>query len=114
MSPIQFYKCLADDTRLRCLLLIEDQQELCVCELTKALALSQPKVSRHLALLREQHVISARKEGQWMFYRIHDALPEWQKGIIKQTLSESTEYIAPALSLLNSMGSRPSRQTACC
>ncbi|WP_219013294.1 ArsR family transcriptional regulator, partial [Shewanella algae] len=41
-----FFKALADETRLRSLLLILQQGELCVCELTEALALSQPKISR--------------------------------------------------------------------
>jgi hypothetical protein len=52
VNPVQFYKCLADETRLRCLLLIEHEQELCVCELMKAIDEIQPKVSRHLAQLR--------------------------------------------------------------
>ena len=46
MQPVDFYKCLADATRLRCLLLIHEEQELCVCELTAALDEIQPKVSR--------------------------------------------------------------------
>jgi ArsR family transcriptional regulator len=48
-----FFKMLADSTRLRCLLLMQAEGELCVCELTHALNLSQPKISRHLAHLRE-------------------------------------------------------------
>ena len=53
MEPVQFYKCLADETRLKSLLLIEKEQELCVCELMAALEESQPKISRHLAQLRK-------------------------------------------------------------
>ena len=45
MSPIDFYKCLSDETRLRCILLIFKQEELCVCELTEALNEIQPKIS---------------------------------------------------------------------
>ena len=44
MNPVQFYKCLADETRLRCLLLIAQEEELCVCELTQAINEIQPKV----------------------------------------------------------------------
>ena len=76
MNPIQFYKCLSDETRLRCLMLIENEGELCVCELTEALAESQPKVSRHLAQLRQCELLLDRKQGQWVYYRINPTLPD--------------------------------------
>lgn len=50
MLPHQFFKLLADETRVRCLLMIAREQNLCVAELTAALEESQPKISRHLAL----------------------------------------------------------------
>ena len=49
LHPVTFFKALADETRLKSLLLILQEQELCVCELVAALADSQPKISRHLA-----------------------------------------------------------------
>ena len=52
LTPTTVFKCLADDTRVRTMLLITREGELCVCELTCALNESQPKVSRHLAQLR--------------------------------------------------------------
>lgn len=52
LTPTDIFKCLADETRVRMVLLIEREQELCVCELTCAMDESQPKISRHLALLR--------------------------------------------------------------
>ena len=52
MTPTEFFKHLGDDIRLKSLLLIADEGELCVCELMAALGeSSQPKISRHLALL---------------------------------------------------------------
>jgi ArsR family transcriptional regulator len=48
MLPLELFKALSDITRLQCILLIQQEQELCVCELMAALELSQPKVSRHL------------------------------------------------------------------
>jgi ArsR family transcriptional regulator len=44
--------------------------EVCVCLFVEALKLSQPKISRHLAYLRRAGVVSARREGQWMHYRL--------------------------------------------
>lgn len=63
-------KTLADRTRLRLLNLIGDH-EMCVCFLVEGLQTSQPKISRHLAYLRRSGLVSARREGLWMHYRIN-------------------------------------------
>ncbi len=77
MEPLSLFKCLADDTRLKTLLLIQQQGELCVCELTTALETSQPKVSRHLAQLRDCGLLNTRRDGQWIYYRLDEELPVW-------------------------------------
>ncbi|MBS7132854.1 MAG: metalloregulator ArsR/SmtB family transcription factor [Clostridium sp.] len=53
LLPLQLFKNLADETRLGIVLLLKARGELCVCDLCTALAQSQPKISRHLAMLRE-------------------------------------------------------------
>ncbi len=83
MSPEQLFQLLSDATRLRSLLLLTTEGELCVCELTQALAEIQPKVSRHLALLREAGVIVGRREGQWVYYRLAPRLPAWARRVIE-------------------------------
>ena len=70
-------KALADQTRLRLLMLLVNTRELCVCEFTQALALSQPKISRHLAILREAGLLHDRKSGLWVYYRLNPELPQW-------------------------------------
>lgn len=77
LSPVAFYRALADETRLRALVLLHSEGELCVCELTEALQISQPKMSRHLASLRESGVVVGRREGLWIHYRIAPELPRW-------------------------------------
>ena len=72
-----FFEALSDETRRRLLLLIMKQDELCVCELFFALDLPQPKISRHLAVIREAGIFATRKEGTWVFYRLHPQLPLW-------------------------------------
>lgn len=72
-----FTKALSDQTRLRILLLLAGNDEYCVCELTQALALAQPKISRHLAILRESSLLTDRKSGLWVYYRLNPALPRW-------------------------------------
>lgn len=63
------FRALADRTRLRLLSLMGDD-EVCVCFFVEVLRASQPKISRHLAYLRKAGVVSARREGKWMHYRI--------------------------------------------
>ncbi len=63
------FAALADTTRLRLLNLIAGR-EVCVCYLVEVLRQSQPKISRHLAYLRKAGIVTARREGKWMHYRI--------------------------------------------
>jgi ArsR family transcriptional regulator len=63
-------KAFADPVRLRLLNLLSDDREVCVCHLHEALDLPQPTVSRHLAYLRRSGLVSGRKEGLWVHYRL--------------------------------------------
>ncbi|WP_372882528.1 metalloregulator ArsR/SmtB family transcription factor [Psychromonas sp.] len=82
MLPNQFFKMLSDETRVRCLLLIAREEGLCVCELTQALQESQPKISRHLAQLRQSGVLVDERIGQWVRYSVSNELPGWLRKII--------------------------------
>lgn len=64
-----FFRALADRTRLRLLNLMA-ADEVCVCFFVEILKTNQPKISRHLAYLRRAGIVGARREGQWMHYRI--------------------------------------------
>lgn len=64
-----FFRALADQTRLRLLNLMGDD-EVCVCFFVEILRSNQPKISRHLAYLRKAGIVSARRQGTWMHYRI--------------------------------------------
>ncbi|HEX6624839.1 MAG TPA: metalloregulator ArsR/SmtB family transcription factor [Pyrinomonadaceae bacterium] len=63
------FKALADRTRLR-LLNLMGEDEVCVCYFVEVLGTNQPKISRHLAYLRRAGVVSARRDGKWMHYRV--------------------------------------------
>lgn len=78
----RFFQALADPTRLRALMLMMAEGEVCVCEITHALGESQPKISRHLAYLRSEGYISDRRDAQWIYYSLHPELPAWQKEIL--------------------------------
>lgn len=65
----RLFAALADPTRLRLLNLMAGR-EVCVCYFVEILKQGQPKISRHLAYLRNAGIVEARREGKWMHYRI--------------------------------------------
>lgn len=67
------FKALADRTRLRILALLGNN-EVCVCHIHDSLGLPQPTVSRHLAYLRRSGLVTARRDGVWMHYRVSTSL----------------------------------------
>ena len=113
-EPISFYKTLTDDIRLKTVMLTHYHGELCVCELMAAMAEdSQPKVSRNLAVLKKAKVITDRKHGQWVFYRINPDLPLWAKAVIAQTTENNIPLINNELQRLTNMQNRPDRASFC-
>src|SRR5438067_9967226 len=88
------FKALGDRTRLRLISLIGDS-EVCVCFLVEILKTSQPKISRHLAYLRRARVVTARREGKWMHYRLTEPPDEHAARIFREVrtfLSEHPEF----------------------
>ncbi len=83
INPTTFFKYLSDETRLLILLLLKQQGALCVCELVVALDLSQPKISRHLALLREVGLLLAERRGKWVYYSLNPQLPAWVEQVLQ-------------------------------
>jgi ArsR family transcriptional regulator len=65
------FKALSDETRLRIIKLLE-QGELCVCDITAALDMVQPKVSFHLGTLKDAGLIKDRKQGKWIHYSLNE------------------------------------------
>jgi ArsR family transcriptional regulator len=68
----QYFKGLADQTRLRMLNLLF-RGELCGCDIQHVLDLSQSNVSRHLNYLKQAGLVVDRREGYRVFYRLTDA-----------------------------------------
>lgn len=114
LTPASFFKSLTDHTRLRIMMLLEDEGELCVCELVEALQESQPKISRHLAQLRSSSVLGDRRQGQWIFYRLHDDLPTWAKHVVTSTRIGNPTLINQEKQRLKQMGERPERVLSYC
>ncbi len=87
MKQTSTFQTLSDETRLRALLLMAGEGELCVCELMHALDLPQPKISRHLAAMRDSGIVVSRRHAQWVFYFINPELEHWQRQIVEATVA---------------------------
>jgi ArsR family transcriptional regulator, arsenate/arsenite/antimonite-responsive transcriptional repressor len=86
----RFFQALGDNTRLR-LLNLMGEQEVCVCYFVEILGAPQPKISRHLAYLRNAGIVSARREGKWMHYRITMPPHLGASQVLRQTLESLKE-----------------------
>ncbi len=107
------FSALANEIRLRVLTLLQAQGELCVCELIHALNLSQPMISRHLALLRADGLVETRRAGQWMYYRIHPELVVWASEVLTVTV-EANRLRQPFFSDRQALENMPNRPDAAC
>ena len=68
-SLAQLFQALGDPTRLRILGLLLTG-EVCVCHIHESLRIPQPKASRHLAYLRRSGLVTTRRDGLWIYYRL--------------------------------------------
>jgi ArsR family transcriptional regulator len=82
---LRLFAALSDATRLR-LLNLMDGREVCVCYFVEILEQSQPKISRHLAYLRNAGIVTARREGKWMHYRMERPVSSEIAAILDATL----------------------------
>jgi ArsR family transcriptional regulator len=106
------FRAFSDPTRLRILNLLRSG-ELCVCDLVRVIAVPQPKVSRHLAYLRKARLVTARKDGLWMYYELAPAKNTFHKKLIECLaccFSDVPELAADAAQL----GRPCSAKTKCC
>jgi len=105
-NPERFFQALGDNTRLRLLNLMGDQ-EICVCYFVEILDQPQPKISRHLAYLRSAGIVAARRQGKWMHYRIVMPPHIGAAQVLQQTLAWLREE-------RNTQADRARLSKACC
>lgn len=95
-QPVNIFKALSDETRLRILALLLAEQELCVCDITAAVKLPQSTVSRHLAYLRKSGLVNDRRCGLWMYYSIANSGTTFQRELIQFLKHNLTAFPASA------------------
>lgn len=104
------FKALSDPIRLRIVLMLESQGELCVCDLMAVLGLPQSTVSRHLAYLKRTGWLDGRRQGVWMYYRISESCTPLNADILRslrQHASDSAEAVSDRLSLTALLKDKP-------
>jgi ArsR family transcriptional regulator, arsenate/arsenite/antimonite-responsive transcriptional repressor len=87
----QFFKALADESRLKILWLLLNHRELCVCDVMAVLEITQSKASRHLAVLRHIGIASDRRDGLWSYYSlrvVEDELAKEHLKLLRTTLAK--------------------------
>jgi ArsR family transcriptional regulator len=93
----QTLKALSDPIRLRIVLLLQAEGELCVCDLIAVLKLPQSTVSRHLAYLKRSCWVDTRRDGVWMYYSLsHDSCTICKEML--QTLQQHSSNLPEAAS----------------
>lgn len=113
IDPDALVQALADRTRLRALALLGCEEWLCVCELTAALDVSQPKMSRHLAALRALDLVEDARIANRVFYRRHPDLPPWACDVLERVtegLMTTTADLAIARHRLGRFPNRPTQR----
>lgn len=76
------FRTLGDDTRLSILALLR-VRELCVCEMTALVGLSQAAVSEHLRRLKDAGLVEDQRRGTWAFYRLRSDLPDYVRAALE-------------------------------
>ena len=93
----QIFKALSDPVRLRIILLLQSEGELCVCDLMAVLKLPQSTVSRHLAYLKRSCWVDTRRQGVWMYYQLSQESCQMCRELLetlKRNMSDLPEAVA--------------------
>jgi len=94
-TTVQYFKALANETRLRIMALLLTSGELCVCDIAATLQLPQPTVSGHLANLKNAGWVADRREGVWIIYAV--TADNDMKKHLAEVLKERLPELAPVV-----------------
>lgn len=102
------FQALGDATRLRILGLLLTG-EVCVCDIHESLRIPQPKVSRHLAYLRKAGLVSTRRDGLWVHYRLAETTDP-----VVSTIRTAVSHSLTHLDTVRRDAERLRKRTGCC
>lgn len=120
-QPLEIFKALSDMNRMRIVSALSRYEELCACQITELLQVTGATASRHLSVLQHAGLLTSRKEGRWVYYRL--TAPAGMEAVFKwleESFAESDELQAD-LQVLDEIVSvtredlcRRQRGEACC
>jgi ArsR family transcriptional regulator len=87
MTVEDVLQCLRNPTRLRCLHLLAQSDEVCVCEFVDRLGISQPTASKALSALKAAGFLSDRRDANWNYYRLSARMPGWQSDLVNAVIA---------------------------
>jgi len=102
------FKALADTTRLRILNLLL-AGEVCVCDIHDTLGVPQPTASRHLAYLRASGLVDARKDGQWVHYKLSTSTDP-----LVSVIRDAVTHALGHVDAVKKDAARLEKRTGCC
>lgn len=106
-NTLNMAKALADGNRMRVIVALMENNELCVCQITEMLRLATATVSRHMSVLQNARLVESRKEGRWVFYRLVDTFPDLLRRWLRESLVGSPEIAADRLRLTTILSCEP-------
>ncbi len=108
-NAVEFFRCLADATRLRIVRLVMDRA-LCVCELADVLGMPQSSVSSHVQIIRKAGLLESETCGKWTYFRIDRGKLSLLKNLLRQ-FPDAVEFAADAEKAEARLARR---ETSCC
>ena len=106
-KTLNIAKALADGNRMRVILALMENDELCVCQITEMLGLATATVSRHMSVLQNARLVESRKESRWVFYRLVDTFPVVLRRWLQESLAGAPEVAADRRMLLTILACEP-------
>jgi ArsR family transcriptional regulator, arsenate/arsenite/antimonite-responsive transcriptional repressor len=70
-KAVKVFKALSDETRIRMIKILENSGEVCVCDLMRAMEISQTRASRNLNILKESGLVNDRRDKHWIYYTLN-------------------------------------------
>lgn len=81
---IQTIGAINDETRIKILRFIDENGEVCVCDIENSFNMIQSRISRHLKILKDGGFLRLRRDGKWAFYSIRSPLDIFRQNIIQE------------------------------
>lgn len=120
-QPLNILKALSDMNRLRIVAALMRCEELCACQITELLQVTGATASRHLSVLQHAGLLSSRKEGRWVYYRLlhpdgSEPVFQWldQSFTDSDELQEDLKALDAIVSVTREELCRKQRGEACC